>query len=168
MSQNPFDKCGLDYLASLNNAYKASDAQGKGPGLLPEGKYQGYVSSLAFVPNKFYQDELQFNLKLTIIEGEKSGFSITKYYQLTPERIDMLKGDMLTFGVDLNKGVELLGSDEIVNHLLDQIVDFSIKHKAKSDGKGVYQNIYIDRCLGKQPDQFMPADEDDDDNPFLP
>lgn len=168
MAQNPFDKYGQDYLASLNNAYKASEATAKGPSFLPEGKHQCYISSLAFVPNKYFPTELQFNLKLTVIEGEHSGFSTTKFYQLAPERMDMLKGDMLTLGIDLNNGVERLGDQEVIDSLLDLVVDITIKHKAKSDGKGFYQNIYIDRCLGKMPDQFMPADADDDDNPFLP
>ena len=162
--QNPFDSYGQDYLSSLNNAYKASDATPRG-GLLPEGKYQGYVSSVAFVPNKFYNDELQFNLKLTVLDGPKAGFSITKFYTLTPERIDMLKGDMLTLGVNLDNGVEQLGEQEVLEGLLDTVVDFTIKHKKRTKGDGVYQNIYINRAAGKV-SGFVPMPEDDDDDPF--
>lgn len=164
---NPFDNYGQDYLASLNNAYKASDAGPRGSSLLPEGKYQGYVSSVAFVPNKFFNDELQFNLKLCVLDGDKKGFSVTKFYAITPEKIDILKADMLTMGVNLDNGVELLGEQDTLEGLLDLVVDFTIKHKQKTKGDGVYQNVYINRCAGKISESFMPVDDDDND-PFGP
>lgn len=163
--QNPFDNYGQDYLSSLNNAYRASDAAPR-TSLLPEGKYQGYVSSVGLTPNKYYNDELQFNLKLTVLDGPKASFSVTKYYTLTPERIDILKGDMLTLGVNLDNGVEQLGEQEVLEGLLDTVVDFTIKHKKRAKGDGVYQNIFINRSAGKT-DGFIPAPEDDEDDPFI-
>ena len=162
--QNPFDSYGQDYLSSLNNAWKASDASPRG-GLLPEGKYQGYISSVGFDRNKYFADELQFHLKLTILDGPKAGFSAIKYYALTPERIDIFKGDMLTLGVNLDDGVEQLGEQEVAEGLLDTVVDFTIKHKKRTKGEGVYQNIYINRAAGKV-SGFVPMPEDDDDDPF--
>lgn len=162
MSNNPFYKHGQGYLAGINNAYKSAEATQRNT-LIPEGKYQCYTSYMSLDESKLVAGELNLSLRLTVIEGDKSGLSVTKFYPITEERISMLKEDMMTLGVDLSNGVEMLGeADFVEREVLDKVVDITVKHKKRTKGEGVYVNVYINRCHGKVAGTFDEVDDDDD------
>ena len=166
MAQNPFYKHGQGYLAGINNAYKSAEVSQRNT-LIPEGKYQCYTSSMSLDESKYVAGELNLTLHLTVLEGDMAGRIMAKYYPINEERMDMLKGDMMTLGVNLDDGVEKLGeADFVEREILDKIVDVTVKHKKRTKSEGVYMNIYLNRCAGKVPGTFEAVD--DDDNPFLP
>lgn len=164
MSQNPFDAFDAAYKASLNNAYrdaKLIDQQGY---MLPEGKYQCIISAFSLKPSTKFPDELNLSLGFEIIQGDQKGMTAYKYYQIVPENLDRLKTDMNTLGINLEDDITKLGELQTADKILDQIVDISIKHKRRDDGKGFYQNVYLNRSHGKAGDSFQ--ETDDDENPF--
>lgn len=163
--QNPFDAFDATYMASLNNAYKAAQVYQGGPTILPEGKYQCIVSAFSLKPSKVYQDELTLSLGFEVIQGELKGRTVYKFYDINPEYLDTLKTDMNTLGIDLTEDIRKLGDMSTANHILDQIVDIQVKHKKKQKGEGVYQNIFLNRSMGKANGGFQEV-EDDDELPF--
>lgn len=164
-SNNPFNQLDPAYQASLNNAYKAAQVLGgSGNASLPEGKYQCIIGSFSLKPNKNYPDELTLMLGFEVITGDQKGAVAYKFYAINPENLDRLKTDMNTLNVDLSDDITVLGEMKTADQILDQIVDITVKHKRKPDGRGFYQNVYLNRSHGKA-DQFQPVDNDDD-NPF--
>lgn len=146
--QNPLEACGMDYLASLDNAYADAEVRTEGTGgLLPEGKHQMFVSNVSLGENKFLNC-MQLSIGLEVLDGELRGRRVTKFLPLTVERMEYLKNDLLTLGVDLSDGIVKLGEQETMMSMLDKVVDVTIKHKQKENGKGVFQNIFINRCVG--------------------
>ena len=165
MSNNPFNSFGPDYLASLNNSYRDAKvrARGGGSATLPEGKYQAYINYVSLMPSKLYADELQLAIGFDILAGDQKGQHVAKYIAIIPERMEQLKNDLSVLNIDIGDDVSKLGEEETINQMIDQIVDITIRHKKKDKG-GFFQNVYIDRSLGKS-DNFVEQD-DDDDNPF--
>lgn len=163
MSINPFDSFDATYIASLNNAYRDAKTRSNGTSMLPEGKFQCIIDYVALKPSRTYADEIQLILGLTVVSGDQKGVHINKYLSIIPERMGFLKQDMYTLGVDLGEDVSILGEQEVMTEILDQIVDITVKHKARDNGKGFYMNIFIDRSHGKN--NTMQEIEDDD-NPF--
>lgn len=161
-AQNPFSQLGRDYQASLNNAYR--DAQNLSTGMrsLPEGKYQCIICAFSLRPSKQYPDELSLSLGFQVISGDQKNVIVYKYYAINPENLDRLKTDMETLKIDLHDDITNLGEADTAEAIIDQIVDITVKHKAKTDGKGFFQNIYINRAYGKN--SF--TEIEDDDNPF--
>ena len=167
MSTNPFDSFDSAYMASLNNAYRAAEAKGGGSFLPPEGKYQTIVSAFSLKPSKIFNDELTLNLGFEVLDGEHKGKTVYKYYSIIPEGLDLLKTDMTRLNIDLEDDIRKLGEMKTAEQIIDQVVDITIKHKKKKNGEGVYQNVYIDRSLGKVQPPFENFKEVDDDQlPF--
>lgn len=146
--KNPLEDCGMDYLASLDNAYADAEIrEGGGGGLLPEGKYQMFVCNVSLGENKFI-GVMQLAIGLEVLDGDMKGRKATKYLPLSVERMEYLKNDLLTLGVDLSDGIVKLGEQKTMLSMLDKVVDVTIKHKQKENGKGIFQNIFINRCVG--------------------
>ena len=145
--QNPLEACGSDYLASLDNAYADAEIRTGGGGLLPEGKYQMFVSNVSLGENS-YLGAMQLAIGLEVLEGDLRGFKATKFLPLTVERMEYLKNDLAVLGVDLSDGIVKLGEKEVLESLVDKVVDVTIKHKRKENGKGTFQNIFINRLVG--------------------
>ena len=166
MSQNPFSSFDNAYMASLNNAYRDAET-GYKPRSLPEGKYQTVISAFALKPSTKFPDELNLALGFEVLSGDQKGVTAYKYYSITPEHISRLKNDMLVLGIDLEDDVSKLGELTTADKILDQIVDITIKHTQKKDGKGFYQNVYVNRSLGKISEGFQEVPEGEDDEcPF--
>ena len=168
MSQNLFDSYGRDYLSELNRAYRDAEVNTR-TGLLPEGKYQAHISYVSLNHSKIYPDEIQLGIVFTVLNGDQKGVRVSKYTPVTLENLSRLKSDLTVLGIDLGDDVSKLGNMEILDAILDQIVDITVKHKKRNDGKGVYQNIYINRSMGKNDgsagmDGF--TEVDDDESPF--
>lgn len=161
MAMNPFNNYGQDYIASLNNSYRDAKVTSRGGTTLPEGSYQAFIHYVSLSPSKLYADELQLAIGMEVIAGDQKGARCTKFYAIVPERIGILKSDLNTLNIDIGDDITLLGEQETIDQILDQIVDITVKHKIHN-GKN-YQNIYINRSAGKA-DNFVEAD--DDDNPF--
>ena len=146
--KNPLEDCGMDYLASLDNAYADAEIrEGGGGGLLPEGKYQMFVCNVSLGENKFI-GVMQLAIGLEVLDGDMKGRKVTKYLPLSVERIEYLKNDLYTLGVDLSGGIVKLGEEATLQSIIDKVVDVTIKHKKKDNGNGTFMNIYINRCLG--------------------
>ncbi len=166
MSQNPFDSLDAAYRASLKNAYRDAET-GYKPRSLPEGKFQAVISAFVLKPSSKYPDELNLTLGFEVINGDQKGVTAYKFYSLTPEHIGRLKPDMETLGIDLEEDVTKLGERTTADKILDQIVDITVKHTKKKEGKGFYQNIYINRSVGKLSEGFQEVPEGEDDEcPF--
>jgi hypothetical protein len=130
--------------------------------LLDEGKYQTIISAYSLKPSKKFEDELNLMLGFEIISGQNKGIIVYKFYAINPERIDTLKGDMQILGIDLEEtGIRALGDPATADKILDLICDIQIKHKKRTDGNGVFQNVYLSKCLGKAEDNFMETDDDE-------
>lgn len=151
--QNPLEACDMDYLAALDNAYADAEVrtEGSGAGLLPEGKYQMFVSNVSLGENKF-NDAMQLAIGLEVLDGDMKGRRATKFLPLTAERMEYLKNDLLVLGIDLSDGIVKLGEQKTMLSMLDKVVDVTIKHKQRDNGKGVFQNIFINRCVGSVSD----------------
>lgn len=146
--QNPLEAMDMDYLASLDNAYAEAEVrEGGSGGLLPEGKHQMYVCGVSLGENKFI-GAMQLAINLEVLDGEHRGRRATKYLPLTTERMEYLKNDLAVLGVDLSAGIVKLGEQETLQSMIDKVVDVTVKHKRKENGKGVFQNIFINRCVG--------------------
>lgn len=163
MNQNPFDSYDEAYKASLNNAYRNAEVKRYNNYMIPEGKYQCVIISFALKPSKQFIDELNLNLGFEILEGPCKGANLYKFYPITPEQIERLKTDMKTLDIDLGDDVTKLGDYTIAQQILDKVVDVTVKHHKKTKGDGFYQNVYINRCVGKMD---MTPVENDDDCPF--
>ena len=167
-TNNPFRNMDAGYQASLNNAYRAATVRGgNGMAMLPEGKYQCIITAFSLKPNTKYPDELNLSLGFEVLTGDQKGVLVHKFYSIVPERLDTLKTDMVMLGVDLSDDITKLGELETADHLLDQIVNISVRHKKRPDGNGFFQNIFINRCLGKAglPGEGF-QEVDDDELPF--
>lgn len=165
MSNNPFNNYGMDYISSLNNAYR--DAQVRNSNFtLPDGKYQAALTYIALLPSKLYENELQLCLGFTVIDGEYKGHKLSKYQSIIPENMDRLKTDMTVLGLDLEGDITKLGEQDVLESLLDTIVDLTIKSKAKTKGNGFYTNVYLNRKAGMLSGENMIEADEDDDNPF--
>ena len=165
MSQNPFDAFDASYKASLNNAYRDAEVKSRRFTMLPEGKYQCIISSYEIKPSEMYADELTLKIGFEVISGDQKGIVAYKFYQIIPERMDTLKTDMTMLGIDLTGDISILGTAQTANKIVDLIVDITVRHKKKTDGKGFYQNIFINRCLGKAENNEF-TEVDDDELPF--
>ena len=164
MSQNPFKSFDDAYLASLNNAYRAAEVKTPSATIIPEGKYQCVISAFALKPSRNYPDELNLSLGFEVLDGPQKGKTVFKYYMIIPEGLDILKTDMSCLGINLEDDITRLGELSTAEAILDQVVDITIKHKKKQKGEGVYQNIYINRCLGKiavGDNSFQEVDDDE-------
>jgi len=164
MSINPFDQFGPDYISSLNNSYRDAKIKTRSSGIVPEGKYQTIVTYIALKPSRVYQNELQLAMSFEILDGEYRGTSVMKYTPIIPENMERLKTDLYILGIDLEDDVTKLGDQSTIEMILDQIVDITVKHKAREKSDGVYQNIFINRSHGKPSGDF--EETEDDDNPF--
>lgn len=169
MSQNPFNGLDAAYMASLNNAYRAADGSSGFSHTLPDGKYQCAICAFSLKPSKKFPDELNLSLGFEVLNGDQKGVTVYKYYSIVPERLDMLKRDMVTLGVDLEDDISKLGELPTADKILDQVVDITVKQTPRRDGqKGWYQNIYLNRSLGKLSAVMGEVLEtvDDDETPF--
>lgn len=162
MGNNPFSSYDMDYISSLNNAYRDASVRG-GTNAVPEGKYQAALSYIALLPSKYFENELQLCLGFTILEGDQKGASLSKYISIIPESMERLKTDMTVLGLDLENNIVKLGEQDVLEGLLDTVVDLTVRHKQKKDGKGWYTNIYLNRASGKYEGDL---EVQDDDNPF--
>lgn len=166
-SQNPFNQFDNAYMASLNNAYREAQSlrrTGTMP-MLPEGKYQCIVSAFSLKPSKNYPDELNLMLGFEVISGDQKGITAYKFYAINPESVERLKTDMQILNIDLEDDISVLGEFKTADAILDQIVDITVKHKRKENGT-FFQNIYLNRSMGKASvNGFQPV-EDDDELPF--
>jgi hypothetical protein len=160
-SNNPFRNMDSAYQASLNNAYKAAQVRQGSNSMLPEGKYQCAISIFSLKPNANYPDELSLMLGFEVISGDQKGVTAYKFYSINPENLDTLKTDMTKLGIDLTQDITILGEAQTADAILDQIVDITVKHKKRKDKEGFYQNIYINRSIGKASDQFQEVDDDE-------
>lgn len=164
MAMNPFDNFDAAYIAALNNSYRDAKIRPSGRAMLPEGKYQTIIDSVSLKPSQYYADELQFAIGFEVLTGDQRGVKVSKYISVVPERIETLKNDLIILGVDLADDITNLGKPEVVQSMLDQIVDITVKHRRKDNGQGFYMNIYLNRSHGKSDNNFV--ESDDDDNPF--
>lgn len=169
MSQNLFDSYGQDYLSELNKAYQEAEVNTRAS-LLPEGKYQAHISYVSLNHSKIYPDEIQLGMVFTVLNGDQKGLRASKYTPVTIENLGRLKSDLTVLGIDLGDDISQLGNMEILDAILDQIVDITVRHKKRNDGKGVYQNIYINRSMGKNGENAgingFTEVADDDELPF--
>lgn len=161
MNQNPFKQLDSVYQASLNNAYRAATVRQGANRMLPEGKYQCIISAFSLKPSKAFPDELNLALGFEVLDGDQRGITTYKFYSITPERMEILKEDLMKLKIDLQDNIVNLGEESTANAILDQIVDITVKHKKRQNGDGFYQNLYITRSYGKE--GFT---EVDDETPF--
>ena len=164
MSVNPFSNFDATYIASLNNSYRDAQVRSSGRTQLPEGKYQCMIDYVALKPSQYYADEMQLILGFEVISGDQKGVRVNKYINIIPERMDQLKTDLSILGVDLGDDIVNLGEQETIEAILDQIVDITVKHKARENGKGFFMNIFLNRSHGKAAATMQEVE--DDDNPF--
>lgn len=161
MSQNPFKQLDSAYQASLRNAYKSAGVRQPGRAMLPEGRYQCIVSAFSLKENRNYPDELSLILGFEVLHGDQKGVTVYKFYNINPESLDILKTDLTIMNVDIEEDITLLGEMKTADKIIDQIVDITVKHKRKKDEQGYYQNIFLNRCLGKSSDYLQEVEDDE-------
>lgn len=158
---NPFNQYGPDYISSLNNSYRDAELRkNKSVHLMPEGKYQALISQFALRSSKTYQDELYLSLGFEVIDGPEKGHTAYKNYPIVPEYIGKLKNDLAILGIDLRGDIRTLGEPDTANMIIDLIVDITIKHRQNNDR--TFQNVYLDRLVGKAEDQFVEVRDDEE------
>lgn len=155
---NIFDSYGMDYTASLNNALRdAKIVDNTEP--IPDGKYQCRIVQVSIKPSKKYEDELQMDIALQIIEGIFENRFLHRYYAIIPEQMDRIKTDMHTLGIDLKDDIRNLGDEDLLNSLYGRIVDVQVKWKTSATNGKSYQNVYINRLVSMG--SFEETDEDE-------
>ena len=160
-----FDTFDDEYLASMENAIGAAEVKDRNEfSLLPDGKYQMQVTSVAVKEPNSLGGYPSFVIELTVVEGQHKNRKAYKWFPLEPskERMDALKTDLNLLGVNLTSLRDLEDESQMVL-LLDHIVDVTVKNKTSKNNGKTYGNYYLNRVVGKAGEGFQEVDVDDND-----
>lgn len=132
------------YLSQFDDAYEQAEEVGFTE--LPDGKYQARIERAAIEPNKT-TGELMLVWEFEIATGEYQGKMVRKLSTIRDETLPFIKTDFSRLGKQFEKFSML---ETYLPEVLDLVVNIELKHgKPNSEGRS-YQNIYINKVVGKQ------------------
>lgn len=145
---NPFEFYDAEYVAELESAFANAQDMGGRYVTLPDGKYQGFVSSVSLDVNQNYEGcPLEWRIELTVLDGEYKNKCVTKRHTINAERMSYIKHDLKLLGVEIHNSISELGEEATLQSMLDVIVEFQVKNRKSANGKA-YMNIYLNRNAG--------------------
>lgn len=145
---NPFEFYDAEYVAELESAFANAEAVSGKYVTLPDGKYQGFVSSVSLDVNESFEGcPLEWRIELTVLEGEYKGKTVTKRRTIDADHMGYVKSDLKLLGVEIRNSIAEMGEEATLQSMLDVMVEFQVKNRKSSNGK-TYMNIYLNKNLG--------------------
>lgn len=131
------------YLKQFDEEYAAAEVVDYAE--LPDGKYQARIERAAMEP--FGQNgDVMLVWEFEIVTGEQMGKTVRKLSTVKPGYLQYIKRDFLRLNIQLEPFSKL---EECLPDVLDLVVNIELKHgKPNSEGKS-YQNIYINKVVGR-------------------
>lgn len=131
------------YLREFDQGYDVAEEVGFTE--LPDGKYQARIERAAIEPNK-NTSELMLIWEFEVATGEYQGKMVRKRNMIKDETLSFIKTDFSRLNIQLERFSMLEG---YLPEALDLIVDIELKHGRPNDEGKSYQNIYINKVVGK-------------------
>lgn len=127
---------------------------------LPDGKYTVKVETARLKESKNHGIPM-LAWEFVVVDGEYEGRHEWKYSLIMPERMQWLKQDLFSAGLELE---ELHRLEEELPSLLDRLLEIKIETKMSKNGKE-YRNVYIQKVVDRTPSQ-KPENPFSPNNPF--
>jgi hypothetical protein len=147
-----------DYIDGRSEAYSNANSASQGTKELPVGKYQGEIYEAKITQSR-KDGEYYVRFGIKVFGPTHIGFKTSKLYSLAApmpgkfDRIEMLKKDLFTIGVELDSLKKITGALDIIK---GRKIDFEIWEKNE------YLNVSIKKLISDEPE----VDFQEEETPF--